>query len=104
MTRLYAATGDERIIPALLRYARYLGQTLATQPLHNWARARAADQIDTLFWLYNRTGETFLLEVADALERQANRWIAFFSGVCIVMAGTGGGTSWTSGGTSSRLL
>jgi hypothetical protein len=73
------ATGDPRIIPALLRYSRYLGDNLANQPLRDWARARAADQIDTLFWLYNRTQETFLLDVADTLREQANRWNEFFA-------------------------
>lgn len=75
----HEATGDERIIPALLRYARYLGDTVDSQPLHNWARARVADQIDTLFWLYNRTGESFLLELADRLPAQGNGWLEFFN-------------------------
>ena len=75
----FEATADDRIIPALLRYARYLGDNLAARPLKEWARARAADQIDTLFWLYNRTGEAFLLEIADVLRQQANRWNEFFA-------------------------
>ena len=79
----HEATGDERIIPALLRYARYLGDHIEAQPLHDWARARVADQIDTLFWLYNRTGESFLLDVADKLPPQGNHWIEFFNDLAV---------------------
>lgn len=75
----FEATGDARIIPAMLKYARYLGATLDSRPLQDWARARVADQIDTLFWLYNRTGEAFLLDVADQLKQQGNHWSEFFA-------------------------
>jgi DUF1680 family protein len=74
----FEATQDSRVIPALVRYARYMADTLERKPLYDWARARAADQIETMFWLYNHTGEIFLLEVADRLQHQANRWNEFF--------------------------
>ncbi|HEY8360972.1 MAG TPA: beta-L-arabinofuranosidase domain-containing protein [Ramlibacter sp.] len=72
------ATGDERVIPTLLRYARFMRQHIEQKALDIWAKARAADQIATFFWLYNRTGEGFLLELADILEQQANDWPNFF--------------------------
>lgn len=75
----HEATKDPRVIPALLKYARYMQANLRQNPLNEWAKARAADQIDTLYWLYNRTGETFLLEVADLLQFQANKWNPFFA-------------------------
>ncbi|WP_234043461.1 beta-L-arabinofuranosidase domain-containing protein [Luteolibacter yonseiensis] len=74
----YEATRDERVIPALMKYARFMHARLPKQPLQEWAKARAADQIDTLYWLYNRTGEAFLLEVVDELRSQANQWNPFF--------------------------
>jgi DUF1680 family protein len=74
----FEATNDSRVIPVLTKYAHYMQAHLARQPLQEWAKARAADQIDTLYWLYNRTGEAFLLEVADLLRSQANQWNPFF--------------------------
>ncbi|QJE94262.1 beta-L-arabinofuranosidase domain-containing protein [Luteolibacter luteus] len=74
----HEATKDDRVIPALMKYARYLHANLPQQPLQEWAKARAGDQIDTLYWLYNRTGEKFLLETVDELRKQANRWNPFF--------------------------
>jgi len=73
------ATRDPRVIPALMKYARYMHANLKDKPLEEWAKARAGDQIDTLYWLYNRTGETFLLEVVDMLRVQANHWNTFFT-------------------------
>jgi len=74
----YEATRDPRVIPALTRYARFMHARLPTQPLREWAKARAGDQIDTLYWLYNRTGDAFLLDTADMLRSQANQWNGFF--------------------------
>jgi Beta-L-arabinofuranosidase, GH127 len=75
----FEATGDPRVIPALTKYARFMQGRLPQQPLEEWAKARAGDQIDTLYWLYNRTGDAFLLEVVDELRSQANRWNPFFT-------------------------
>jgi hypothetical protein len=74
----HEATKDPRVIPALTKYARFMHERLPKQPLQEWAKARAGDQIDTLYWLYNRTGDAFLLELVDELRSQANRWNPFF--------------------------
>lgn len=74
----HGATGDPRAIEALTRYARYLQANLPSRPLSEWAKARAADQVEVLYWLYNRTGEAFLLELGDRLREQANDWLGFF--------------------------
>ena len=74
----YEATKDPRVIPALLKYSRFMLDRLPQQPLEEWAKARAGDQIDTLYWLYNRTDEKFLLDVVDLLRKQANHWNPFF--------------------------
>ncbi|GHA33121.1 hypothetical protein GCM10007989_31570 [Devosia pacifica] len=47
--------------------------------MFEWARARVADQIEILHWLYNLTDEQFLLDLEDTLVSQANDWPRFFS-------------------------
>ena len=73
--------GDRRSArdPGVDRYAHYIQKNLPNRPLREWAKARAIDQIDTLYWLYNRTGDASLLETADLLQDQSNHWDTFFS-------------------------
>lgn len=75
----YEATGDERVIPFLLRYADYLIALPDSQfldPRHYWHSHRVGDQLATLVWLYDRTGETKLLQLAERIHRHGADWVS----------------------------
>ncbi|MHB1295621.1 MAG: beta-L-arabinofuranosidase domain-containing protein [Anaerolineae bacterium] len=78
LTQYQEATGDERVIPFIRRYLAHQHATLAGRPLETWAAARAADNVLTVYWLYNRTGESWLLELAAMLFRQSLDWTGLF--------------------------
>ncbi|MBZ4191691.1 beta-L-arabinofuranosidase domain-containing protein [Niabella beijingensis] len=73
LKQYYAATGDKRVIKLMTEYFRYQLKTLPEKPLDHWtfwARYRAGDNLMVVLWLYNITGDAFLLNLADLIHKQ----------------------------------
>ncbi len=83
----YEATGDPRVPDFLENYFHYMLANLPSRPLNDWAKARAGDEMDTALWLYNRTGDTNLLNLVQLLRQQADDWPAIFTGNNFVLYG-----------------
>lgn len=78
----YQATGDPRVLTCLQRYFRYQLDTLPKHPLNRWswwAPQRAADNTLVVLWLYNLTGESWLLDLARLLHQQALPYTDLFA-------------------------
>ncbi|HEV2581770.1 MAG TPA: beta-L-arabinofuranosidase domain-containing protein [Ktedonobacteraceae bacterium] len=73
------ASGDERIVPFLTRYFRYQSAHLPSHPLSGWSQARGSENILAVQWLYNRTGEPFLLDLIELLHMQSFDWTDIFT-------------------------
>lgn len=77
----YMATGDERVIPFLDRYFRYQLAHLPETPLDHWTfwgAQRGGDNLEIVYWLYNITGEKYLLELGELIHRQSTPWTDMF--------------------------
>jgi DUF1680 family protein len=72
------ATADERVVPLMQRYAVHHLENARKQPLKEWAVMRWGDEALTLAWLYNRTGDRRLLELAGVLHEQGYDWKKHF--------------------------
>lgn len=81
LQQYYSATGDERIVDFMTGYFRYQLRTLPEKPLGNWtfwALYRACDNLQAVHWLYNITGDGFLLELGELLHRQGHDFVRMF--------------------------
>ncbi|MDR1369267.1 MAG: glycoside hydrolase family 127 protein [Dysgonamonadaceae bacterium] len=77
----YSATQDQRVIPFMTRYFQYQLRTLPEKPLGYWtfwANYRVCDNLQAVYWLYNITGDRFLLELGDLLHKQGHDFTKMF--------------------------
>ncbi|MET8612329.1 beta-L-arabinofuranosidase domain-containing protein [Streptomyces misionensis] len=60
-------SGDDRVVPALTGWLKYLHAQPGTLFGQGWGSARVGDTIDTAYWLYNRTGDDWLLDLVRTM-------------------------------------
>lgn len=73
LKQYYDATADPRIIQLMTNYFRYQLKELPQKPLDHWtfwAKYRAGDNLAVVYWLYNITGDAFLLDLAELIHKQ----------------------------------
>ncbi len=81
LQQYYEATSDERVIDLMENYFRFQLSELPKTPLDHWsfwANRRGGDNLMLVYWLYNLTGEPFLLELADLIHEQTFPWTDVF--------------------------
>jgi hypothetical protein len=71
----YEAAGDPRVIELMGRYFKW-ENTLPVSAFGEgyWPKLRFGDNIESVFWLYNRTGEPWLLDLARKINAGMARW------------------------------
>ena len=71
----HEATLDARVIPFMTRYFRWQ-MTLPLDKIYpgSWQKWRAGDNLDSIYWLYNRTGERWLLDLARVNHERTADW------------------------------
>jgi hypothetical protein len=68
-------TGDARVLPFMTKYHKWLNeQPPDTFGNGYWPKIRFGDNIETIYWLYNRTGDKFLLELAKRIHDNMANW------------------------------
>lgn len=68
-------TGDRRVIELMTKYFRYLHGVPEEKFLVGyWPKMRGGDLLFSVYWLYNRTGDAFLLELAHKVHRRTADW------------------------------
>lgn len=81
MQQYYSATGDNRVIGFLTNYFKYQAQELPKNPLGKWTfwgEQRGGDNLMVVYWLYNITGDKFLLDLGELIHKQTLDWTDIF--------------------------
>jgi DUF1680 family protein len=73
----YEATGDKRILDTMRLYFQFeLGLPDSDFLPGSWQKIRAGDNLESVYWLYNRTGEKWLLDLADKIHTHTDDWVS----------------------------
>ncbi|MGD8867279.1 MAG: glycoside hydrolase family 127 protein [Gemmatimonadales bacterium] len=76
------ATGDERVLDLMRDYFHFQARELPAKPLGHftfWGQRRGGENLASIHWLYNRTGDAFLLDLGELVFQQTEDWTARFS-------------------------
>ena len=79
LTQYQEATADPSVIPVMTKYFEHHSQEAAARPLFSWAQMRWFEEVVSILWLYNRTGDAELLDLARELHAQGFDWNAHFA-------------------------
>ncbi|MGC2657524.1 MAG: beta-L-arabinofuranosidase domain-containing protein, partial [Bryobacteraceae bacterium] len=74
LTQYEEVSGDPRVLPFMTKYFQYEFRTLPDRPLREWGKYRWQDNVYSVLWLYNRTGDADLLALAKLLHDQGYNW------------------------------
>lgn len=71
----YEVTGDRRVISLMSRYFQFQYHI----PIENllpgsWQKLRGGDDLESIYWLYNRTGENFLIDLGRRVFERTSDW------------------------------
>lgn len=68
-------SGDPRVLPFMTRYFQWQLSLPDDQFLKDyWENSRGGDNLASVHWLYNRTGDSFLLDLGAKIDRNTADW------------------------------
>jgi hypothetical protein len=78
LMQYYEATGDKRAFDVLIKYFRYLHDTPPDWPHKDWRGVRAMENAVTGYWLYRQTGEKWILETLESIQKNGTDWTSYY--------------------------
>lgn len=79
LVQYHEATGDDDVLRAVGRNLKAMLATLDRTPLFGWGKFRWFEGLIPVFYVYERTGETWLLDLARKLHDQGFDYVEFYS-------------------------
>lgn len=78
LIQYFEAKGDERVLKFMDNYFQFQNRNIIEKPLQSWGKARGGELIYCIHWLYKRTGEDYLLNLAEIIHKQTIDWTGIF--------------------------
>jgi DUF1680 family protein len=78
LVQYHEATGDERVLAAVLANLKATLQALDRTPLFGWGKFRWFEGLIPVYYAYERTGQAWLLDLAHKLRDQGFDYMAFY--------------------------
>lgn len=72
------ATGDERVQGCVEKALRKMDRHIDANPLNKWGQFRWFEFLISIYWLYERTEEQWLIDLAVKFQAQGFNWQSFF--------------------------
>jgi hypothetical protein len=79
LAQYHDATGDARVLEALMKSLRAMARGLDRTPLYDWGKFRWYEGLVSIFYAYERTREPWLLDLARTLRAQGTDLDAIFA-------------------------
>jgi hypothetical protein len=79
LAQYHEATGDARVLDAVVKSLRAMLAGLERTPLYNWGKFRWYEGLVSVFYAYERTQESWLLDLARKLRAQGVDFEALFA-------------------------
>lgn len=83
LQQYYMATHDKKVTDLMTKYFRYQLKMLPKNELGFvtfWGSQRGGDNLAIVYWLYNITGDSFLLDLAELIHEQTYNWTEVYAG------------------------
>ncbi len=78
LMQYYEASGDSASLNVLIKYFRYLHDTPPDWPDSEWRGVRAMENAVTGYWLFRQTGEPWILETIESIQKNSSDWTSYY--------------------------
>ena len=78
LMQYYEASGDSAALNVLIKYFRFLHDTPPDWPDSEWRGVRAMENAVTGYWLFRQTGEPWILETIEAIQKNSSDWTSYY--------------------------
>jgi uncharacterized protein len=80
LVQYHQASGDAKVLDAVMKNLKAMHQTMDRTPLFNWGKFRWFEGLIPVFYAYEKTREPWLLDMARKLRQQGFDYAAFYGG------------------------